>query len=139
MSITPDMQAQLTAPFWRAAAQGRLELPCCPSSGKLVWYPQQSCPDCGEDLLWRELSGRGTVAAFTVVRRPLFPEYADWVPFIPALIALEEDPSVRLVSQLVDCQAEDVACDLAVQVTFRKLKAGSGEHYQAPLFLLQKS
>ncbi len=134
MSCKPDLDNPLTGPFWRAANEQRLALPHCAHCDRLVWYPEAQCPACQGVLEWRELSGRGSVAAFSVVHRPLFPDAAAWTPYVAALIALEEDPAVRLVSQVVDCAPGEVACDLPVEVCFRRLALPDDDGYIAPMF-----
>jgi hypothetical protein len=101
---------------------------------RLVWYPEACCPTCHGGLEWRTVSGRATVAAFTVVHRPLFAAAQAWTPYVPALVALEEDPAIRLVTQLVDCDPARVRCDMPVAAVFRDLPLPDGESYAAPLF-----
>ena len=134
MATVPNLQVELTSPFWTSAAEGRLELPHCDACSKLIWYPDENCPHCNGELLWRPVSGRGSVAAFTIVRRPLFPDYSTWAPYVSVLIALEEDAGVRVVSQLVDCDYDAVSCDMPVEVVFRELVVPDQGSYMAPLF-----
>lgn len=134
LELQPDPDHPLTGPFWRAAAQQRLELPACEHCQRLVWYPRETCPRCKGALAWRPVSGQGALAAFTVVHRPLLPSYAPWLPYICALVALEEDPAVRLVSQVVDCDPEQLVCDMPLALTFRELAPEGRNPYLAPLF-----
>jgi uncharacterized protein len=134
MSTLPKLDLDITGPFWQAAANQRLEIPRCINCDMFVWYPKQQCPKCQDELIWSEVSGKGTVAAFTVVRRPLLPDYGSWAPYVPALVALEENPAIRIVSQLVDCDIENLTCDMAVEVVFRQLEIPDQGSYWAPLF-----
>lgn len=120
------------APFWRAAAAGRLSLPWCAACNRAVWYPEPVCPACRGALEWRELSGRAQLFSWTVVRKPLSPLFD--VPYVPALVAPAEAPYVHLVTQLVDCDPASLHCDQPVQVVFRQLKPRSGAPFMAPLF-----
>jgi uncharacterized OB-fold protein len=59
--------------------------------------------------------------SWATVRRPFLPAFADAVPFVTALVALEEDAAVRVVTYLVDAEPETLRADEPVQVTFRPL------------------
>lgn len=134
MSTLPKLDLDITGPFWQAAEKQRLEIPKCTACNKLIWYPKEQCPICTNTLDWTRVSGKGEVAAFTIVRRPLLPDYGTWTPYVPALITLEEDPSIRIVSQLVDCDIENLSCDMAVEVVFREMSIPDQGSYWAPLF-----
>lgn len=134
MQLSPDLNNHLTGPLWQAAAQGKLKIPYCTYCRTHVWYPVHACPDCGMQTTWHDISGRGSVFSFTVIRRPLFYAFAEWTPFISVLITPEEAPHIRLVSQLVDCSPEDVCCDMPVEVCFRELSLPDSPVFTAPLF-----
>ncbi len=81
------------------------------------------------------MSGRGTVFSWVVVSHAFLPQFRAKVPFVSALVALEEDPAVRLATELVDCTADGVAFDMPVEVVFRPLTfAGVDGSVTAPLF-----
>lgn len=136
MDIHPNLEHPLTAPFWRAAAERRLALPHCATCDRFVWYPREACPGCDGQLDWRDVDGRGRLEAFTAVQRPLLPAYAPFCPYVCALVALDEAPGVRLVSQVVDCDPIQLACDIPLVLTFRELAPEGGAPYLAPLFRL---
>src|SRR4051794_18472561 len=97
----PDVDEPLTAPFFAAAAADELAIPRCRDCDRFVWYPKDSCPGCGGPLEWTAVSGRGRLFTWAVVRRAFLPAFADRVPFVTALVELDEDPSVRLCTYLV--------------------------------------
>ena len=135
MSNAPDTANPLTGPFWKAAQERTLLLPHCSPCARLIWYPESCCPHCGGELQWRTVSGKGTLAAFSIVHRPLVPNAKKWAPYVPALVSLNEDPGVRLVTQLIDCEPDKIVCDMPVEVVFRPLELPEGEEYIAPLFV----
>lgn len=47
------------------------------------------------------LSGRATVWSFVVSHPPLLPAYAALAPYNTVVVALDEDPSLRVVGNLV--------------------------------------
>ena len=117
----PDLGEPLTAPFFAAAAAGELRIPRCEGCGAYVWYPQEQCPSDGGSLTWTQLSGRGTLFSWAVVRRAFLPAFEDKVPFVTALVALDEDPAVRIATYIVDADPGTLVADAPVEVDFREL------------------
>ncbi len=118
----PDRDWEPTRGFFEAAARGELAIPRCAACTAFCWYPPERCPHCGgEELRWTRVSGRGSLFSWAVVQRALFEEYAEKAPYVAALVALEEDPAVRIVTQIVDCAPEDLRVDMPVEVAFRPL------------------
>ncbi|MGE0383766.1 MAG: Zn-ribbon domain-containing OB-fold protein [Gammaproteobacteria bacterium] len=100
-------------PYFDALSAGRLLLPHCPRDG-WFFYPRSRCPAClGADWQWREASGRGRVHAFTVDRLGHEPGLKARVPFVIALIELDEGP--RLPSNVCGCAPEDVHIGMPVE------------------------
>ncbi|MDQ1520038.1 MAG: uncharacterized protein QOI55_1111 [Actinomycetota bacterium] len=117
----PDVDDPLVAPFFAGAAAGELRVTRCTGCAQFVWYPQERCPTCGGALEWVPVSGRGTLFSWAVVRRPFLPAFDDSVPFVSALVALDEDAAVRIVTYVVDAPIDALEADMPVQVTFRPL------------------
>ena len=118
----PDVTDPLTAEFFAGAARGELMIPRCGECGRYVWYPAAACPDCSSDgIRWVPVSGDATLFSWAVVRRPFLPAFEALVPFVTALVALIEDPAVRLCTYIVDAEPDSLRPDSAVQVTFRPL------------------
>jgi len=117
----PDVADPLTAEYFAGAARGELVVPRCVECDRWVWYPEAKCPACGGDLAWRPTSGRGSLFSWAVVQRPFLPAFAEMVPFVTALVALEEAPEVRIVTYVVDADPSDLRADLPLEVTFRPL------------------
>ena len=132
----PDLDDPLTAPFFAAAARDELAIPWCPMCANYVWYPEASCATCSGELRWRPVSGRGTLFSWAVVERVFLPAFADRVPYVTALIALEEDPRVRLCSYLVDAVPGELRADQPCVVVFRDLRFPTveDESVRVPMF-----
>ncbi|MGC8203163.1 Zn-ribbon domain-containing OB-fold protein [Aliiroseovarius sp. PTFE2010] len=108
-----------SAPYWEAAHEGRLDIPLCGDCGKHHFYPRAICPYCHSDnLSFDTVSGRGEVHTFTIARRPAGPAFADDVPYVVALIELEEGP--RMMSRIQTDDPEKVYIGAKVEVTFVK-------------------
>ena len=108
---------QDTAEYWSAAREHRFVLQRCKSCGEHQFYPRGVCSHClSSDLEWKEASGRGTVYSFSVNHRAPHPGFADNLPFVLAIVALEEGP--RMMTNIVDCDPESVTIGMDVTVTF---------------------
>jgi uncharacterized OB-fold protein len=119
-----------TRPYWEGLAQGELRIQRCDACSRAVFYPRSICPHCHADRLsWIVASGRGTIYSYTVAHQA-FGMFADEVPFIVAIIELEE--GVRMMSRIIDAPRERVAIGLPVQVTFETV----GENMILPYFRL---
>lgn len=119
----------ITEPFWKAASEGRLVAQRCRECSRSVFYPRAVCPHCGGRYLdWEELSGRGKIYSFTVVHRPAHPGMAAAVPYVVALVELEEGP--RLMSNVIHCEPDEVSIGMEVEVCFERLS----EQISIPLF-----
>lgn len=107
--------SSLTAPFWKATGEGRLVIQRCTDCGEYVWTPQLACRTClTETLEWTPVSGRGTVYTFVVMHRAATPAFK--APYAIVVVELEE--GVRILSDMVDIDVKDVQIDLPVEVTF---------------------
>ena len=106
----------VTRPWFDAAAEGRFVLPKCPRDG-WFFYPRARCPRClRDDWTYEPASGRGVVAAFTVDRVGHDPRLRAWIPYAVAIVELEEGP--RLTARVVDCEVDDVAVGMPVEVAY---------------------
>jgi uncharacterized OB-fold protein len=71
-----------------------------------------------------------------VVHRAFIPQFETFVPYVAALVALEEDAAVRLVTRIIDCPVESLRIDMAVRVRFWPLRfPGIAREVVAPLFV----
>lgn len=99
--LLPEFDEE-TGPFWSGCARGELVVQRCDSCGRLRFPPRPACPWCQSfDFSWPALSGRGTVWSFVVPHPPLLPAYAELAPYNVIVVALDEDPTIRLVGNLV--------------------------------------
>ncbi len=112
-----------TEAFWAAAREERLVIPRCEDCGFHWFPPSLACPRCGsEHYSWIEASGRGTVFSFTIYHRLYHDAFKHKIPYVVAIIALEEGP--RLISNVVGIAADKVRCDMPVQVVFDSRAGG---------------
>jgi hypothetical protein len=111
------------APYWEATRDGRFELPWCRACGRPHWYPREVCPHCLSDAVeWRAATGRGVVYAASTMPRPALPMLADRVPYVVALVELDE--GVRMMTNIVDVDPDAVTVGLAVELRWEELSDG---------------
>src|SRR2546421_5320980 len=105
--------------FWEATRRGELHILRCRTCGTYIHLPRPACRSCGStDLAPERVSGRGVVHSFTVTHFPL-PGFEP--PFAVALIELEEQSGLRLVSNVVDTSPEELEIGIPVEVTFERI------------------
>ena len=102
--------------FWTSGADGVLRLLRCNACGFFNHPPGPVCRRClSRDLAPQELSGRGRVETFTV-------NYQQWIPgsdpYIIAWVSIDEQPDIRLTTNLVGVEPQDVRVGLPVRVVF---------------------
>jgi acetyl-CoA acetyltransferase/uncharacterized OB-fold protein len=103
--------------FWTSGAGGVLRVQGCRDCSTLVHPPVPICPTChSTDWEPAPVSGRATVAGYTVNSHPWLPGFDP--PYVIAVVALEESPDVRLTTNIVDCEPEDVHIGQEVEVRF---------------------
>jgi uncharacterized OB-fold protein len=105
-----------TAAYWQAAASGKLVIRECSHCGKLHHYPRALCPFCFKPATgWREVSGRGKIYAYSVMRRAE-------TPYAIAYVTLEE--GVTMLTNLIDCDFDGLRIGQAVKLVFQESEGG---------------
>lgn len=105
--------------FWKSGADGRLRIQRCRDCRAFTHPPVPVCPRC-RSRRWEPevVSGRGTVAGFTVNAHRWHPDFEP--PYVIANVALAEDPSVHLTTNIVGCDPGDVHLGQEVAVRFEQ-------------------
>ncbi|MEV0546566.1 thiolase C-terminal domain-containing protein [Nocardia salmonicida] len=105
--------------FWTAGADGRLRIQECGSCAALIHPPQPVCRYChGHTLGVRDVSGFATLIGFTVNQRFSVPGLT--APYVVAQVAVEEDPRVRLTTNVVGCDPADLVLGMRMEVVFEQ-------------------
>ncbi len=116
--ILPEVTAQ-NEHFWRGGREGRLQFLRCRACGYLLHPPQPLCARClGRDLEVHAVSGRARVATFTVNHHAWIPGFPP--PYVIAIVEIEEQPELRLTTNLVGCAPAEVRIGQAVRVVFEE-------------------
>ena len=121
----------LAEAFWDATRERRLLVQWCDACGAGIYWPRAACPRCLSDqLTWKEATGEGTVYAANVMHQPGNPMMADRVPYVLALVDLAE--GVRMATNVVGCDPDDVRVGMAVRVDWEELSDGRNLPVFAP-------
>ncbi|MPZ46996.1 MAG: hypothetical protein GEV05_27255 [Betaproteobacteria bacterium] len=135
-----------SAPHWQAAGDARLvrpdarlalrdarlALPYCESCRRFHWPARARCPQCRGQSTWRDASGLGRIATFSIVRRAVNPELAEDAPYAIAFVDLDE--GVRLFTNIVDAQPDMLKIGMRVRCKF---EAALDATVQVPVFALE--
>ena len=109
----------VTAPFWESVRAHAMRVQHCNACGRGIFYPRGICPLCfSTDLAWEIAAGTGVVQAFTIVHRHPNPAFNEAVPYVVALIELDE--GVRMLSNVIGIEPDpaQVRVGLPVEVVY---------------------
>ena len=110
--------------YWEAAAREELLLRRCTACGKHHFPPRYLCPKCWSDELeWTKSTGKGAVYSLTVMYRAPMPAFAKRVPYVVALIDLDEGP--RMMANILGENALQTQVGDRVSVCFEARAGGS--------------
>jgi len=125
----------LTADFWAGAKIGELRIQRCRSCGTFIHLPRPICRVCQSfDLAWEKVSGLGSIYSFTVTTRAFHPYFVDRLPYVVATIALDEQPKLHFLSNIVDTDPDKVRIGQRVRVSFED----RGD-YRLPVFVIDEA
>ena len=120
--MPPAIATPTTLPFWQAAAEHRLIVQRCTACAHTQFPPAPICSECRSfELDWQEVSGRGEVYTYTTVHRPVAGDMT--LPFVIAVIALEDSEGVRMISNLVDVDPTEITIGMPVEVIWEDMSA----------------
>ena len=111
----PHASSQVSMPFWRGCRDGELRYQRCESCGLSNFPPTEHCRQClSAELRWTPSEGLGEIYSWTVVHRPVSPEFEP--PYAPAIITMDE--GYQMLTNIVGVAPEDLAVGLRVRVQF---------------------
>ena len=115
--LLPDLRDETRA-FWTGGADGRLLIQRCLACTRWVHPPVSQCPECAGPLVAEPVSGRGTVFSFTVNEQQFNPEVEP--PYNIAIVVLDEQDDLRLITNIINCEPDELAIGMPVQVAFER-------------------
>lgn len=105
--------------FWASGAEGILRFLRCEECDYFVHPPSPICPRCLQPSLRPSpVSGRATVESFTVTEIPWVPGIEP--PYVVAIVAMDEQPDLKLVTNVVGCSPDHVRIGMDVHVVFER-------------------
>lgn len=120
-----------TQPFWQGCSSGVLRLRRCSHCDRFRGPSRIVC-ECGQpDFVWADASGRGNVFSYTVLHRAPDPAFRADLPYVVAVVALEEGP--HLLGNLIECAPDSVSIGMRVRAVFETVAADIGVAKFAPL------
>jgi uncharacterized protein len=118
-------------PYWDAAREGRFVLPKCATCHHVMAPPVANCSVClGRTFEWITSSGRGSVYSFIEYFRAYMPQYEGKIPYVVAVIALDEGP--RMIAGIVRSSDQGIHVDARVSLVFQERDGGA----RVPMFAL---
>ena len=127
--MPPPLANATTLPWWEAAAEHRLVVQRCSDCGHTRLPPAPICPECRSDAAdWQEVPGAGEVYTYTIMHRPVAADMA--LPFVIAVVSLDDSGGLRMISNLVGIAPEAVEIGLRVELVWEDMS----EHLAVPRF-----
>lgn len=94
---------EATRGFWEACRRHELVMQRCVGCARARFPPRPMCPDCQSmESEWVPVSGRGRIYSFVIAHPPVLPAFQGSVPLPIVLVELEEDPSLRVIGNVVE-------------------------------------
>lgn len=105
--------------FWTSGADGRLRFMRCNTCGFHLHPPQPICRKCmSRDITPHAVTGRAKLVSFTVNHQPWLPDMV--VPFVIGLVEFEEQKGLRLTTNIVNCNIDEVFIGMDLRICFQK-------------------
>lgn len=113
--VLPSLD-EVNAFFWTSGEDGTLRFLRCSACSYIIHPPAPICPQCySRESAPAEVSGRATVHSFTVNHQP-WDGTGD--VYVIALVEIDEQPDVRLTTNIIDLDPDEVRIGLRVEVVF---------------------
>lgn len=122
-----------SAPFWDALKNGKLMLCRCDDTGKWIHPPLERSRFTGGPVHFEEVSGKGTIFSYIIVRQALVPGRIP--PYVIGIVELAEQPCLRINAVIA---ADPAAVHIGQAVTMRIVDLGESG-YRIPEFVLVDS
>ena len=106
--------------FWEGCKRHRLLIQMCMDCKNYQFYPRAFCRQCmSENIHWTESSGRGVIHTFTVIRHHTNKDFAKEVPYVVAVVDLDE--GIRMMSNVIGIDPGEVSVGMKVIVDFEDI------------------
>ena len=124
--MAPDLTFRMIPPvdgdsayFWTGGADGELRILRCQACGFWLHPPEGICPEClGREIAPEPTSGTGTLFSYAV--NHYVTDERIRTPYIVALVELDEQPHLRVLTNLVNCAPDAATVGMRVRVLFEQ-------------------
>jgi uncharacterized OB-fold protein len=124
----PDELSQF---FWDGVGRDELWVLRCQSCGQYIHLPKPMCRFCHSQVLAPErVSGRARLYSWTIAMQAFHPYFVDQVPYTIATVELVEQDRLMFVTNIVDCDEDDLRDQMELEVIFPTVADG----LKLPLF-----
>lgn len=118
----PKTQDPMDDEFWRRCQDGRLHFQRCENCHAWRFLPRYMCARCGSpEFEWAATRGTGSLYSWTVTHQAFHPAFAAEIPYVAALVELDE--GVRMATRLLDCDRTALKLGMRVELVFREISA----------------
>ena len=108
--------------YWQKAKEGELWLRKCNDCGNAYFYPRDISPCCfSRDTTWIQASGKATLFTYGIVQRAPLPGFVEDVPFVTAIVELEEGPTMPTNIVMDDPTPEKLQVGMSLEVVFEDI------------------
>lgn len=131
-SIPAPVTEPWTEEFWKAAKQHKFLVQHCNDCNINIFYPRKFCPECwGSNLSWIESKGKGKLYTFTITMYGVEPRFAPDLPYVLALVDLDE--GIRVMTRIVNCDHDQLQCDMPVEIVWQDINEEFNLYYFQPV------
>ena len=116
--------------FWDWCNRGELAIQRCQSCGHRPWPVIETCEECGGQLEFEPVSGKGALVSWCSFHQPYYGELMP-VPYDTIVVALEEGP--YFVANPQGFTISEATDGMAVKVSFLECVDEHGA-YRLPVF-----
>ena len=125
MSKPVPVPDNLTKPFWDACNEQRLVIQRCQQCQRYYHPPVGICVNClSVNLAFEPVSGRGKIYTFSITHDARQPAFQAIAPYTVAVVELEEQRELFLLSNIPGTRPHDVKSGMAVKVEFEEIAPG---------------
>lgn len=115
----------VTEPFWAACNERRLVVQRCSDCGTFRHTPSALCTSCHSNRSdWQASAGTGTLFTCTVAHYPVHASLKDQLPYVVAVVQLDDCGGVRMTSNLVGCPLEEVRVGMKLRIAWNEVEPG---------------
>ena len=108
--------------YWQKAKERELWLRRCNACGEAYFYPRDISPCCfSRDTSWVQASGNATLYTYGIVHRPPHSGFAQEVPYVTAIVELEEGPRMATNIVMEDPTPEKLGIGMPLTVVFEDI------------------